>query len=359
MGGAKRYLEEVESRGWANLEKFVCSECLLDSSLVAAVRAEGGEDPCDYCDEAPVAPKSSAPVEVILELIVDGLRYEYEDPIDQVLYSSADGGYQMPSSDTWDLLERHAVTDNGALLDDLVSAIQQEVWVDRDPYAASPKDALRWGWKAFREFVKHRRRYTFLVRDDSESFGAGEITMDAVPAALARAVDTAGQVRVLPQGRQWWRVRVHQPGESYSTASEIGSPPDRHARDNRMTAKGMGAFYGASTADGALAEVSGYADSNDAGTLGLFELVHDISVVDLTATQQIPSLFDAEQRHRRAAVSFMHDFVENVRAIADPSDHQNLNYIPTQVIAEFFRYQLVGDADRSVASCGARLKTQP
>jgi hypothetical protein len=40
----------------------------------------------------------------------------------------------------------------------------------------------------------------------------------------------------------------------------------------------------------------------------------------------------------------MSDFLEDVTKIADPSDTQNLDYIPTQVIAEYFRYGLSGDA---------------
>lgn len=344
MGGAKRYLEEMESRGWSDVGTTVCSACLLDFALIRAVRAEGGVDACDYCHKVPVAPDATASIDVILDLIVDGFRYEYEDPVEQVLYSSADGGYQLPFDDTWDLLGNHEVTEDGNLLNDLAGAILQDAWVQRDPYAASPTDALRWGWDAFRNFVKHQRRYTFMVRDRSTVHGAGEITMDGIPAALADAVEIAGQVRVLPAGTRWWRVRVHKPGDVHRTARAIGSPPDAWAKDNRMTAKGMGAFYGASTPIGAQAEVAGYAGSEDEGTIGAFDLLSDISVVDLTTTPWIPSLFDATDRHRRAPIAFMRDFITDVARIADPSDWQNLDYIPTQVIAEFFRYQLIGDA---------------
>lgn len=344
MGMMQRYLEEIEARGWADVGKTVCSRCLNDEALIAAVLAEAGTEACDYCRERPSGFCASAPVEVILKLIVDGFRTEYEDPVEQVLYSSADGGYQMPMDDTWDLLSEYEITENEELFTDLLNAIQQDHWVQFDPYAASPQDALRWGWQGFREFVKHRRRYTFLVNDDSEMLGAGDISMDAVPAALAEAIETAGQIRVLPAGTKWWRIRVHPAGESYHSACEIGSPPDEWAQDNRMTAKGIGAFYGSSTAEGARAEVAGYAAPEHSGTIGLFTLLRDISVVDLTTTEKVPSLFDEQDRLRRPAISFMRDFVESVRTVADPSDRQNLNYIPTQVIAEFFRYQLSGEA---------------
>lgn len=340
----KRLLDEIEARGWSGVEKTVCSECVTDYALKAAVREMGGLTSCDYCQAAPVPPEASAPVDVILDLIVDGFRYEYEDPIEQVLYSSADGGYQMGLYDAGDLLETHEVTEDGNLFSDLVMAIEQDAWVQRDPYAASPKDRLRWGWQAFREYVKHRRRYTFLVRDSSPSYGAGDISMDEMPAALADAVETAGQIRVLAAGTKWWRIRVHSPEEQHQTAAALGSPPDEWAKDNRMTPKGMGAFYGASTPSGAQAEVAGYADPSDEGTVGEFELLRDITVVDLTTVDDVPSLYDGSRRHERAPIAFMRGFVKDVTRIADPSDGQNLDYIPTQIVAEYLRYELKGVA---------------
>lgn len=278
-------------------------------------------------------------MDVILALIVDGLQYEYEPPVEQVAWSSRDGGYQMATYDTEDLLENEEVTANPELIRVLVDAIEETEWVQRDPYAASPADALRWGWADFRKFVKHRRRFTFLASDGVTPAG-GELSMSAMPAALSKAAGDSGSIRVLPAGTQWWRIRPHGPGEVYQTAKELGAPPDAVAKDNRMSPKGIGAFYGASTAAGARAEVSGYAAKGSEGTAGQFTLPEDIVVVDLSTLQEVPSLFDPLNRHRRAAATFMRDFVSDVSAVASPSDFQNLDYIPTQIVAEYFRYTL-------------------
>src|SRR5687767_10960140 len=101
---SKRYAELIEERGWADVGTTVCSDCLVDDVLIEVVSSVGGQAACDYCGEVPIAPTASAPVESILALIVNGLRAEYEDPVQQVLYSSADGGYQMTMTDTWDLV---------------------------------------------------------------------------------------------------------------------------------------------------------------------------------------------------------------------------------------------------------------
>jgi hypothetical protein len=313
-----------------------------DEALVAAILEAGGDEICTYCSEEPALSAASAPIELVLELLVDGLRHEYEDPSEQVAYESAGGGYLLPVYDTRDLIYDLDVSERTDVLEDVIGAIRQGLWCQRDPYAATPTQALKWGWEGFREFVKHRRRYTFLVHDDSTTDGAGAIPMHSVPASVAEAVSAAGLTKTLAATSQWWRARVHAPGLTYSSAADIGTPPDAVARDNRMTPKGIGAFYGASTSAGARAEVAGYAQSGDEASLGRFATTAPLVVVDLRELPAVPSLFDPNRRHLRPPIRFLYDFVADVTKIADPSDVQNLDYVPTQVVAEYFRHKLTG-----------------
>jgi hypothetical protein len=154
-----------------------------------------------------------------------------------------DGGYVGVVHDIWDLLWNLEITENEAVHEALQDAIETTQWCQRDPYAATPTQALAWGWAGFREFVKHRRRFTFLATDPSTADGAGALAMHAVPAAIATAVAEANLIQELPAGSEWWRIRPHPSTESYSTAADLGTPPDAVARDNRMTPKGIGAFY--------------------------------------------------------------------------------------------------------------------
>jgi hypothetical protein len=355
MGASKRYMELVESRGWRDLDAVICSNCVIDESLVHAIRAHEGSHPCDFCEQTPTSPEASGPIELVLELVVDGLKLEYEDPAVGMAW---EGGYVGTVHDTWDLLWELEITEREDVHEALRKAIVTDQWCQRDPYAATPAEALTWGWQAFRDFVKHRRRFTFLATDQSTADGAGMIPMHAMPAAIAGTVDKAGLVRNQPAGTKWWRIRAHPPSEGYTSAAALGTPPDKVARDNRMTPKGIGAFYGASTAPGAQAEVAGYADPADNGSIGCFKTTVDLSVVDLRNLPDYPSLFDPRRRHLRAPIKFLYGFVKDVTQIADPTDTQNLDYVPTQVVAEVLRYDLSVDGilwesskDRSVTSC--------
>jgi hypothetical protein len=330
-------MEEIESRGWADSDATVCSDCVLDEALVTAVVKYGATDCCSFCGAT--APLASAPLEVVLELVMDGVRFEYEDPIEQSAYDSEDG-YLVPTRDTWELLEELEVTERTDVLEAIAEAMRQGLWCQRNPYAATPTEALVWGWEAFRAFVKESRRYTFLVQDPTTADGAGALAMHSVPGAIAAAVTSSGSVTTLVPGSKWWRARVEATGGKFCSAKEIGTPPAAHARDNRMSPKGIGAFYGASTLDGAVAEVAGYADSTAMLSVGRFELVEPIRVVDLREATQVPSLFDPDMRELRAPITFLQSFIEDISTPAGPTDRQNLDYIPTQVITEYLRYEL-------------------
>ena len=201
-------------------------------------------------------------------------------------------------------------------------------------------------------------RSSFLTRDDSTADGAGAIPMHGIPAAVVEAVDDTGMITAFDAGTTWWRARVHNPGESYIAAKDIGTPADKYARDNRMSPQGIGAFYGASTLVGARAEVAGYAAAPVEATIGAFTQLTDLALVDLRDLPDVPSLFDANRRHLRGMLIFMRDFITDVTKVADPSDTANLEYIPTQVIAEHLRYDLPADGicwrstkDRDVTVC--------
>ena len=341
MGLAKRQLEQQWEQGWSPVGTYVCPDCITEGALaelVAATVRNGGDvaDECSYCEATDTA-AIAAPVEVVLEAIVQGLRAEYGDPDNEgVLWSSADGGYQMPTYDTWDLLDEFEVTENDDLRSDITNAIDQ-AWCQRSPYRPAPHQALLWGWEGFREHVIHRARYTFVLpsTDADEQRGWGEIPPEDMPQALLDAIADGGLASVLPTGTLWVRARVHPNDESYTKAKDIGSPPSASAKTNRMSAAGISAFYGATTEAGALAEVAGYADPDDLASVGTFETARPFPIIDLVDLPLVPSLFDERRRHLRPALRFLHDFARDVARVTNPDDKLHLDYVPTQVVAEY------------------------
>jgi hypothetical protein len=166
--------------------------------------------------------------------------------------------------------------------------------------------------------------------------------MEMVPAAVVESIVDAGSVVNMPGGTKWWRVRTHGAGCRYTRSEDLGPPPADGAKDNRMTPRGITAFYGASTIEGAVKEVAAYATDQDEGSLGCFTTTRDLTVVDLREVPSVPSLFDAERRGLRTPTLFLQGFVRDVGLVAAPTQDQGLENVPTQVIAEYLRRPLPG-----------------
>lgn len=360
MGQVKRALTEMDEQGWQEVGTIVCTDCITDEALIQAIRAQNNQSACSYCGNIPRSPGASAPLEVVLKLIVDGLLYEYEAPIEHMGW---DGEWQGTVHDLSDLLWDFHTTEHTDVHKALNDAILHDQWCQRDPYAESPTQALTWGWEGLRQFVRNNHRLPNVEDGKADALGAGAIPKHAMPTALVQSVVEAGLVRKLPASTEWWRIRVHKAGQRYTTAADIGTPKDEYAQHNRMSPKGLGAFYGASTGAGARKEVAGYAEDTAEGTIGLFRTTRALDVLDLTDLPDVPSLFDLDRRHLRAPIAFLSGFVRDVTEVADPSDDEKLDYIPTQKVAEIFRTEIAGNEgplagiiwrsskDKTVTSC--------
>jgi hypothetical protein len=339
MGAAKDWQLEQQARGWYSGAGFVCAECVYDRTLAALIRAEVTERTCDFCGAHSSVP-IAADIDIILCAVAEGFYAEYEDPINQVWHDSSEGGYQLPLMSTFDLAFGHEVSENDKVLDAVVGSIQHD-WVQRDPYRPSPYQALAWGWSDFREQVMHKRRFTFLVPSAAGTAVReyGEIPPEDMLAALANGIAQADLIQVVPQGTAFWRARPHNESQSFDHAKELGSPPPMFARTNRMSAAGISAFYGASAKQVAIDEVRGYAEPDQVITVAKFVLSRPITIVDLVGLPPVPSLFDAANRDRRPATRFLHSFAADVAQISRPDDRQHLDYVPTQIVSEYLRFQ--------------------
>lgn len=128
-------MEEVDARGWSDVGTTICSTCVVDEALAAAIQEHGGTDPCDYCEGTPPAPDATAPIELVLELIVDGLKREHESPDKQMAW---DEGFVGTVFDTWDLLFDLEVTEREDVHKALHRAIGNQQWCQRDPTQPRP-----------------------------------------------------------------------------------------------------------------------------------------------------------------------------------------------------------------------------
>ena len=98
MAGIMRMHEEWEERGYSAPDGTVCSSCVTDDALVATVRLEGDSRICDQCGQAPVAPDATVDLERVVQIVAEGLLFEYDDPINESHWESAEAATQSLTS---------------------------------------------------------------------------------------------------------------------------------------------------------------------------------------------------------------------------------------------------------------------
>ena len=299
------------------------------------------------------------------------IEMEYEDPANSVGYETAEGGYQLPTTDTWDLLDELGLgydLSAPTLHADLTNALGMAEWVHRDPYSLTEEQVRRMGWKEFSDLVKHRVRYLMFppkqkptggipVTDPDEIAMLDEMYPDEKMRPKDDVTDPAdmldelgglfernGLFCTLSAGTLLFRVRIHSPTDRPdNTMVGLGPPSAEHARfSNRMSPAGVPMFYAAFEEATAIAETVVRHDGKPAErTTGTFRVLRDLIVLDLVDLPGVPSIFDADQANLdRPALSFLHDFVEDLTKPIEKDGREHVEYVPAQIVTEYVRYRL-------------------
>jgi RES domain len=101
-------------------------------------------------------------------------------------------------------------------------------------------------------------------------------------------------------------------------------------------------FYAAFDEATAIAETVVRHDGEPAErTTGTFRVLKDLIVRDLVDLPGVPSIFDGDQTNlNRPALSFLHDFVEDLTKPIEKDGREHVEYVPAQIVTEYVRYRL-------------------
>jgi hypothetical protein len=188
--------------------------------------------------------------------------------------------------------------------------------------------------------VKYHRRYVFL-RPRKRRFPSDAVTPDKMLDRIGEVINEVDLTRTMDAGTRWLRARAHSPSEKYKSAADLGTLPRKKSVrfSSRMSPAGIPMFYGASDDATAIAETYTPTPGVPAAvTVAGFRTARDAWVVDFTDLPPVPSLFDEGQRHLRASISFLHDFVEDLAKPVEKDGREHLEYVPTQIVTEYLRH---------------------
>jgi hypothetical protein len=343
MGLAKEEQGQAHLRGYWEPTGVVCGQHFTTEHLRQLVREFAYEDHCDYCDRTGEAIASD--LYVVLEDIAGAFFSYWNTPNEEGLpYESREGGFQGNLEVIQDILDwefRAEVTEDDQLWADISECFIDEEVCRRNYYELNGEEVLRYGWREFTQKIKHQTRYLFL--NEPAKAAPWYERIDGVPPTemldrLGQLVFDHGLLKVVPAGERWYRARVHRSSELRGTAEDLGSVPrDRALVANRMSPAGIPMFYGARDALTAIAETWTPGTRGRIATTGAFVAARPMYLVDLTDLPSIPGILEVKRRTERQELSFLYDFVAELSMPILKDEREHIDYVPTQVVTEYFR----------------------
>jgi hypothetical protein len=199
-------------------------------------------------------------------------------------------------------------------------------------------------WIMFRDIIKHNTRYVFFRLSNVKNPDPCDLYQNESPhQILDRIADTAKLLSLFTTIKKesiFYRGVTYGEDEKdkIKLPDRVTSPPDNKASANRMSAEGISIFYGAADKETVLAEIP---HDNAYAVVAQFECLRDLLILDLTSLRDrsIPDYFDMEERDKREGLIFLQELEKELtQPIRDRNLNGNIEYVPSQVITEYFRH---------------------
>ena len=335
------HFHSSEARGWDAPDKFVCADCVNDEFLKDCIQRNAEVLVCDYCghqSDEPVA----APVETIMYPISGALFANFEEPGEAYLPRGS-GDWVLEPTDTTDALESLPPSCHEDLLEDVESSFHSWGWVQcANGHWLGQHDSATWkgDWKNFERIVKTSTRYFFagtVLEDsgnDDEYSSAGD---------LLRRIGIIAQelelYKTLEAGIPLYRAREVKEGQVLDSFDQLGPPPSDKASAGRMNPAGIVYLYLAREKRTAIGEALNCPPCQAA--IATFTPKTDLTILDLAALPEEPSIFDMEKYDLREAILFLREFVHAISKPILKHGKEHVDYVPSQVVFEFFAQEFL------------------
>ena len=351
MGRAKERYMELQERGYGEVpEKFVCEKCFGDEGLKEFIGNNGERGKCSYCNDKHNRFYAVISLEAIIGHIMERISFEWRDAADSgTPYESREGGYLGPTSDIYDILmdEEPIEAEHSELFNDIVNATFGQLLAR--PFAMPYEEMeIQEDWHLLTQAIKYHARFIIFHDSALKIFDKKFYSHLAMPKdtidELCSAIERLNLITKLDKNIQIYRARHSETKyDDYSSAKDIGTVPSKAANQaNRMSPVGISMFYGALDTKTAKLEIeadkkSGYIH------YGTFFPSRDLVLIDFTKIPFVPSIY-SNRYHLRSDVRLMRDFVKDFsKQILRVNNAEHIEYIPTQVITEYLRYNFTHD----------------
>ena len=355
MGYAKNMWIETMERGWSSTDNFICDKCICEDYLAAHIKNNGKRGCCNYCKSN----RKILPLDDIMELILSAAYFEYDHPENGLGWDGREGGWQGAQVwDSYDLIFDVFELGGSPAFNDIVEAMIDQAWCKKEFYSLSDHEQMTFSWQSFVRTVKHRKRFLFKS-DKREDYDHEILTPEETLSMIGESIINLGFVRQVPIGTEFFRARVTNKKEKFCTPEELGAPKEEHAiYQYRMSSAGISMFYGACDEETCIVEVK--TNRSKKVTIAKWKTIKELILIDFTDFTQhknseqwycshgVPSVFDETERYKLPHYYFFSDFINDFTAPVTKDGREHIDYVPTQIVAEYFRWQFRTDSGHPV-----------
>jgi len=329
-----------------------CIECFEEPVIKEFIESEGQHGECEYCDSQNVFVSDT---ETVGNFIREGLARAYEHVESAGVYWDSESK-EYTAGETVDEILFHDEpifseklfnqNNETTLVNDLMadsapnwrdSADGADDWLDggsalivpRNDFYGPDHNKYKESWESFKEHVKFHGRFFNFSDDDSREALLGPVT-EFFPKLEG----------TLHKDTTLFRARIVSgvlPNDEWELQDALGPAPVRNASHSRMSPAGISYMYLSDDVDTCITEVRSLV--GEEVWVASFELKKDLKILDFTKIPEvkIPSIFDSNYDHNlRWASNFIDEFLRELSQ--PPTSHDDLlEYVPTQVLAEFVR----------------------
>lgn len=316
--------------------KSVCLICFTDRDLKQLIVSQRKRGACDYCEDDRHRPIMN--MSDMADYIKGRMLTFYGYAGDQLPYESREGGYQGWTSDTEDILFESIGLDlendyRNKLRTDLLDDIGDETWCDFEWLCLDYDKSLLSSWSEFCDLVKTQRRYFFQNLGGGDSGHPDDRSIGHFLSELDGNIAELGLLRTLDPRQTFYRAQPRHQHEQHISAERLGPPPSQFAlQSNRMNPPGIPMFYGSDSSELAILE-----SQNSRVSVGEFTNTKSITIIDLANMPNIPGFYSNASRRTILGLQFLYRFAEQIAKPVARDDRVHIEYIPTQILSEYFR----------------------
>lgn len=338
--------------------KYICEHCIEEEYIQKYIEIYGSKTKCSYCGKTTKAYE----FESVVEIIADGIEFIYDDPVNGLGY--VDGEYVKGNGniyDTYDLLVDVFELGGSKSFQDILNNLPNNLWCKKEFYGLDTAEEKIYTWEYFVNQVKYKTRYFFIKEKTSIRKTVPYLEPYNILDEFSESVAKFDLIDILNKDENILRARKNGIDKKYRTPKELGTPKAEDCiRPNRMSPAGIPMFYGSLTEETCLAELG---NKEGIYTIGKWRIKENLKILNLTKhfkfnkrTNQyfyprFPSVFDRSNRDNIFDYQFILRFASDLSGKVRKEGIENIEYVPTQIVAEYLRRVALFDKKKLDGIC--------